>query len=253
MPSIYNRADIYDLLENGEHKKAYQKHWETMLQGKEIHSLLDVSIGSGSVTLPLCDMGIQLCGSDRSEEMLVKCKNKAKNFGYNIELKCSDFRNLSCWNGKKFDCVASTGNSLPHVENADVIIALEQMDSLIKTGGYMYLDTRNWEKILRGKNRFFTYDPVFIGENRMNLVQVWDYNLDDTMTFHLLYTFEKDNRIYQREEFEETYYPINKNMMVDKLKAMEYTDIEIQCFPSYFTMPEFERVEWYCIMARKTR
>lgn len=45
-------------------------------------------------------------------------------------------------------------------------------------------------------------------KNKVNLVQVWDYNLDNTMTFHLLYTFEKENQIYQKEEFEETYYPI---------------------------------------------
>ena len=47
---------------------------------------------------------------------------------------------------KQFDCVASTGNSLPHVNNDDVLTALEQMNSLVKKGGYLYLDTRNWEK-----------------------------------------------------------------------------------------------------------
>ena len=33
---------------------------------------------------------------------------------------------------KQFDCVASTGNSLPHVNNDDVLTALEQMNSLVK-------------------------------------------------------------------------------------------------------------------------
>lgn len=77
MSSIYDKADIYDLLENHEHLEAYKKHWETLLQGKNIHSFLDVSIGSGSVTLPLCEMDIQLYGSDLSEDMLEKCRSKA--------------------------------------------------------------------------------------------------------------------------------------------------------------------------------
>ena len=74
---------------------------------------------------------------------------------YEIELKCCDFRKLSCWEDKQFDCVASTGNSLPHVNNDDVLTALEQMNSLVKKGGYLYLDTRNWEKFSNEKKRFY--------------------------------------------------------------------------------------------------
>lgn len=251
MASIYQKADIYDLLEDREHIQTYKKHWETLLRGKDIHSVLDVSIGSGSVTLPLGEMGIELSGSDLSEDMIEKCGIKAQNAGYNMDLKCSDFRDLSCWEGKQFDCVASTGNSLPHVQNADVLKALEEMDSLVKANGYLYLDMRNWEKILHERNRFFLYNPVFVGEDRVNLVQVWDYHADNSMTFNLLYTFEKDNHIFQKETFEETYYPIKREMLIDKLKSLGYTEINIACFPACFSMPKFEKVDWYCIMAKK--
>ena len=61
--------------------------------------------------MPLCELGVQLAGSDLSEEMIRKCKEKASAAGYEIELKSCDFRKLSCWEGKQFDCVASTGNS----------------------------------------------------------------------------------------------------------------------------------------------
>jgi len=93
---------------------------ENIVTGKECSFFLDVSIGSGSVTLPLCELGVQLAGSDLSKEMIRKCKEKASTAGYEIELKCCDFRKLSCWEDKQFDCVASTGNSLPHVNNDDV-------------------------------------------------------------------------------------------------------------------------------------
>ena len=75
MSSIYDRTDIYDLLEDQTHWSAYKKHWKTLLQGKNVHSFLDVSIGSGSVTLPLCELGVQLAGSDLSEEMIRKCES----------------------------------------------------------------------------------------------------------------------------------------------------------------------------------
>ena len=55
MSSIYDRTDIYDLLEDQTHWSAYKTHWKTLLQ-ERYSFFLDVSIGSGSVTLPLCEL-----------------------------------------------------------------------------------------------------------------------------------------------------------------------------------------------------
>lgn len=251
MPSLYDRADIYDLFEDENRYNAYKKHWEAILENKDIHSMLDVSIGSGSVTLPIMDLGVKLSGSDLSETMLGNCQKKADSKQKKIELQCSDFRDLSCWKDRKFDCVASTGNSLGYVCNVDALRTLERMDLLVKNGGYLYFDTRNWDKILKEKNRFYLYNPMYHGENRVNVVQVWDYNGDGTITFNILYTFEKDNRIFQKEIFEECYHPIGKEMLISKLQEMGYVDIEIKCFPAYFEMVEFKRIDWYCVIARK--
>lgn len=252
MPSIYDRANIYDLLENQERWNMGRKHWETVLEGTKIRSLLDVSIGSGSVTLPLCELGVRVYGSDLSEDMLKRCREKAQAAGYDVELKCSDFRDLSCWQGVEVDCVASTGNSLPHVNNADVLVALEQMDAHVQPGGYLYLDTRNWDRILRERQRFYIYNPVFVDQDRINLVQVWDYPSDDSMTFNLLYTFERDNRIFQKEAFEETYYPISNRAIVEKLESLGYAEIRQMCYPAQAPMRPFEQIEWYCILAKKS-
>lgn len=60
MGSIYDRAEIYDLFEDEKRYQAYKKHWETSFEGKSIKSMLDVSIGSGSVTIPVMNQGIEL-------------------------------------------------------------------------------------------------------------------------------------------------------------------------------------------------
>lgn len=251
MISLYDRADIYDLLENEERFLAYKEHWKTIFQGKDIKTMLDVSIGSGSVTLPVMDLGVNLKGSDLSEEMLKNCTKKAKASGREIELKCSDFRDLSCFGDETFDLVASTGNSLGYVDNEDILKTLEQMDKHVKKGGYLYFDSRNWEKIKKQNQRFFFYNPVFVGEDRVNMVQLWDYNSDGTMTFNIAYTFERDNQIFQKELFREHYHPFSKELAVEKLKKLGYENIEILCFPAQFPMVEFERIEWYSVMAKK--
>ena len=249
MGSIYGRADIYDLLEDEYRYNVYRRHWETLLKNRQIETFLDVSIGSGNVTLPVTDLGVRLSGSDLSEAMLQKCQEKADAKKLNLELECCDFRAVAEHFSEKYDCVASTGNSLPYVSNEDVCKTLEQMDSLVTPGGYLYFDVRNWDKILRERQRFYLYNPFFDGDTRINLIQVWDYNEDASMTFHLLYTFERENRIFQKEEFEEHYIPVRRKILLDKLQKMGYK--EIMNFPVGILDISVDDTDWYCVMARK--
>lgn len=253
MTSLYDRADIYDLFDNENSFLAYQKHWAAILANKTIHSFLDVSIGSGSVTLPLAETRMKLYGSDLSKTMLTNCQKKAAKKGYTIDLRCCDFRELTQHFEQKFDCVASTGNSLPHVKNEDVLKTLEQMDALVEDGCYLYFDMRNWDKILCEKNRFYLYNPVFEGSTRINLIQVWDYHTDASITFHLLYTFEQNNQIFHKEKFDELYYPVKKALLLDKLKQLGYKNIETHFFPATSEKGNPDDADWYCIIAQKSK
>ncbi len=249
---LYDQADLYDLFENEERYNIYKRHWEIMFSGKNIHSLLDVSIGTGSVSLPLADLGIRLSGSDLSQAMLDGCRRKAARLEGGLELQRADFRDLSCWRGRRFDCVASTGNSLPHVDHEGVCRALEQMDSLVREGGFLYLDMRNWDQILKERNRFYLYNPLFRDGNRVNVVQVWDYEADGTMIFNILYTFERNDRIFRKEIFREHYFPISRRIVIEKLQEMGYSEIEVKGFPASIKVEDAELAEWHSIMARKT-
>ena len=252
MQQLYDSPDIYDINESKEYRDVVKRHWEKVLHNKKITSLLDVSIGTGGVTLPLAELGVHLSGSDLSEKMLAKCREKALNAGIEIELRVSDFRECGLtYSDKRFDCVASTGNSLPYVSNSDIVETLEQMDSLVQSGGYLYIDTRNRDKILREKPRFYLYNPRFDSDTRVNMLQVWDYNNDGTMTFNLLYTFEENAKIFRKEQFEEHYFPASQKLFIDALSELGYKDIEIMPYPSIFETKEPEQYDWYCIIAQK--
>ncbi|MCD7817632.1 MAG: class I SAM-dependent methyltransferase [Lachnospiraceae bacterium] len=253
MGKLYERADIYDLIESKERFEANKKHWAALLEKRDIKSVFDVSIGTGSSSLPLLELGVQLSGSDLSQDMLDKCREKSVNMRKEIKLTQCDFRELSSKITGQFDCVASTGNSLPYVTNGEVLQVLEQMDKLIRPGGYLYFDIRNWDKILREHQRFYLYNPIFFNENRVNLIQVWDYENDGSMIFNLIFTFEQDNKIVQKEHFAEHYYPILKNMLLKKLKEMQYADIQVLCYPAYATEINIDDVDWYTVIAQKAR
>ena len=251
MGKLYERDDIYDLLESPKRDAITRKHYETVFSGKSIRTLLDVSIGTGSMTLPIADLGIAISGSDLSQNMLDRCRKKCETRKIPANLVCSDFRTVSEKFDEQFDCVASTGNSLGYVSNEDVLKTLEQVDALVKPGGYLYLDLRNWDMILEKKPRYYLYNPSFIGENRVNLMQFWDYLPDGTVDFNLLYTFEQNNRIIQTEHFVEHYIPIPRKLIVDKLRAMGYQDPETMLMPAHFGSFDPVTSEWYCIIARK--
>ena len=251
MEQLYDRADIYDLIDSEERTKVLREDWRQFLADRRIQTLLDVSVGTGSMTLPLQELGIEIFGSDLSEAMLARCRAKAEAKQKPVVLQQSDFRDLSCWKGQQFDCVASTGNALGYVSQADILVTLKQMDSLVKPGGYICFDSRNWEKIQREKQRFYLYNPFFRDGNRINLVQVWDHNPDGSITFNLLYTFERDNRIFQKEIFEEHYHPFPRKLIDDALAGLGYHSIELRPVPSNIPETEFSKMDWYRVIAQK--
>ena len=253
MPSLYERADIYDIIESSSRDEIIRKDWAAFLGDRKIHSMLDISIGTGTMTLPLWDLEISLFGSDLSQSMLSRCQIKAENKHIPVELKCCDFRDLSCWADHLFDCVVSTGNSLAYVPNVDVLHTLEQMDRHVKPGGYLCFDSRNWEKIQREKQRFYVFNPFYKDGIRVNYLQVWDHNGDGTITFNLLYCFEKNDRIFKKEIFEEHYFPFSKDMAETKMIEMGYDDIELKPLPCMIEETYFDRIDWYRIIGRKTK
>ena len=251
MSKLYDRADIYDLIDSDQRTETIRRDWKEFLDKRDIRTMLDVSIGTGSMTLPLQELGIEISGSDLSEAMLARCEIKASAKEKPAELKCCDFRDLSCWAGRAFDCVVSTGNALGYVSNTDVVLTLEKMDSLVKPGGFLCFDSRNWEMIQREKQRFYFYRPFFRDGNRIDLVQVWDHNTDGSITFNLIYSFEKDGCVFQREIFEEHYHPFGIDLALDKMKEMGYGNIVIKPVPCFMEEKDFSKADWYRVIGEK--
>lgn len=254
MASVYDRTDIYDLFDSPKKDAQTLSHWQTVFDGRPIRSALDVSIGTGSLTLPLGQLGVSLYGSDLSDSMLARCRKKADERGIAIDLRQSDFRDLTSHFDRSFDCVMSTGNSLAYVTNNEITGVLEQMDALVEPGGCLYFDLRNWDRIVGQKKRFYCYNPAFLPNgDRVNLMQVWDHLSDGSIVFNLVYTFERDNKIFQKERFEEHYHPVTQKLLLDKLTQLGYQDIQVKAFPVQFGAFDIENTEWYCVLAHKAK
>ena len=248
--SLYDRAEIYDLRFNQRGWDIFREHYENIFAGTGVKTLLDCSIGSGNLTLELAELGYQVTGSDLSEVMLSKCREKAEKRGLKVELFPSDFREIDKTAPGKYDCVMSTGNSLPYVSNEDVVRTLAAMDRLVTPGGYLYLDTRNWDNILAEKQQYYFYRPMFHGDLRVDTIQFWEHHGDGTITFHIVFTLEREGKVVQREVFQEFYHPIKRSVIENALEEMGYQIERFGPHPIQAPVPA-EEAEWYCILAKK--
>ena len=251
MADLYDFPDIYDERFTDRANQAYKSHYEKMLAGKDIRTVLDCSFGTGNLTFPLAELGYEVSGSDISGSMLEKAREKAAAKGFQIPLTQCAFRELSQHFSTQFDCVMSTGSAFGHVSNEDVARTIREMDKLVRFGGYLYYDSRNWEMELKNKNRF-KWTPPFFGEDglRINCVQDWDYHPDGTISINILHGYERDGKIFDSNNFTEHLTPFSIGLACETLKELGYGEPVIKPCP-WFNDKPLEETGWYCLMAQK--
>lgn len=166
--------------------------------------------------------------------MLEKAAEKAKLKGFCVDLTCCDFRELTQHFHQNFSCIMSTGNALAHVDNQGVVKTLHEMDKLVKPGGYLYLDSRNWNAVIKKRDRFLFASPFIRADGvRVNYVQMWDYHTDDTITINILHAYELEGKIICQETFEEHLTPFSIDLVISTLNKLGYEDLLIKPLP-YF-------------------
>lgn len=253
MADLYEFPLTYDERFTEAANEAYKKHYEKMFAGKGIHSILDCSFGTGCLTFCLTELGYEVSGSDLSASMLQRGAEKAAEKGLAVKLVQCDFRELSQHFTDTYDCVMSTGSAFAHVYLEDIKKTLKEMDCLVKEGGYLYFDSRNWEQELQDRRRFKWGNPFEREDGvRIHYVQDWEYEDDGSITIHISNGYEKNGRIIESADFEEHLHPFALAPLQAVLEELGYTEIMVKPFPWFSDVP-FEEMDWYCVLAKKKR
>ncbi len=138
--------------------------------------LHDASCGNGVQAVALRARGYDISASDISEEMLQLTRKYAKN----KQVALSTFR--SAWDElaqkvtEKFDVVLCVGNSISHTRSySERVATLRQFYEILKEGGTLLLDTRNWDLLTENslkynilKKRDYegkSYVPIYLWDN----------------------------------------------------------------------------------------
>jgi len=90
--------------------------------GRMVHPVLELACGTGRLTIPVAQSGVEIVGLDLSPSMLARARTKAGDAGVAIELVEGDCRSFDL--GRKFGLIFMAFNSMQHLHDYASLAAL---------------------------------------------------------------------------------------------------------------------------------
>lgn len=263
--NLYKTPALFNQNMSKEQQDKFQEFYKEVFKEYDITKIHDCSIGAGGTTLPLSRLGYKVSGSDLSKTLLNKAKENFKSEGYDIELFESDFRNLENDLNGTYDCIISTGNSLPHVNNSDVEVFVKSVHNKLNENGLLYIDIRNWDKLLSDKPIFSARDPfVMTKQQHTSLYLIHNWHDDNSVDFMFVTSTDKCGK-HESDVIinAPTYYPLeyktyekilNENgFMIRKCFDADYlwSSFHKNVEKTGDFEKDFDLISWYGILAQK--
>jgi SAM-dependent methyltransferase len=146
-------ADRYDLFASWDKRIRRERRFlKYILDMNEANTVLDCFCGTGFHVAMLSEMGYEVEGIDISPDMVRKARDNLKSKGLDERVRLGDVKALDT--EKKYDCVLSMGNSLPHEFGGNVSLALRRMYEALNPGGTCIIHMENFDRLYEDRDRF---------------------------------------------------------------------------------------------------
>jgi ubiquinone/menaquinone biosynthesis C-methylase UbiE len=209
MASYEMFAEFYDsLTDNVEYKKRAE-YIVNILQKKHNHPLgltLDLACGTGTLTILLKEMGVDIYGIDGSQDMLSVALQKSAEKNLNILFLCQKMQSLDLYG--TIDTCLCTLDSLNHITDYETFKkAIYMVSFFMNKGGYFLFDLNTpykHKRVLADNTFVYETDEVFcVWQNSLNDNNIVDIDLD---------FFINDKNVYRRfsESFSERAYSMEQ-------------------------------------------
>lgn len=232
---MYNKfADTYDLFVNWEERLQFEIPFieEILMEHSKktkISKIVDVACGTGMHAIALAKLGYEVFGTDIVPEMVLKARNNVKAAGVNVEISAVGFGHLSKFlTSKKPDALLCLGNSLPHVlSQTELSYTIKDFYETIKPGGLALIQNRNFDFILKSKNRWM--DPqVHISEPLEWLFQrFYDFEESGLIRFNILTLKRRKGEEWQSELSSTFLFPFTKDLILREFKNAGFINIKL--------------------------
>lgn len=222
-------AGGYDQMVNWAGRLQVEGEWlRQQLAGAQ--RVLDAGCGSGGHAIAFARWGHQVVGTDLSREMIARAREAARAAGLDITFHEVGFGEIARLTGSDFDAVTCLGNSLPHLLSREALAAaLRDFAALLRPGGILILQNRNYDKAWRERQRWLalnSYQESQQSDRREVLFfRMVDFHDESRMlTFHVI-IFTKEAGIWRYRVISTPQRPIFHDELVGLLTEADFTGI----------------------------
>jgi SAM-dependent methyltransferase len=191
--------------------------------------ILDAACGTGVNAAALARRGYCVWASDGSSAMTTVAAARFRSEQLEIPLAHCTWGDLPAVVGERFDVVLCVGNSLVHAAGRDAMIeALTGLREMVRPGGHVVVDSRNWEKLHVERRIVQLADSAVTRHGRRCIVlYAWEIpdRLDQEHVAHIVLIFEDGSRIRPRE-YRIGFYPVTLGELRERFEAAGLREVD---------------------------
>ena len=130
-----------------------------------VKKVFDASVGDGCDSIYLLKQGFDVTSNDLDEMFIAKALENAKAENVRLKITRLDWRKLDTELAQEsFDAVILLGNSLTYLfDEKDQLETLRQFKRLLRSGGVLVVDERNYQYILDNREKILQGDFQYSG------------------------------------------------------------------------------------------
>ena len=202
-------ASVYDRLMQDVPYAAWAAYYAKLMGQAGIPKdgmVCECACGSGSLTIPLQEMGYRMTGIDLSREMLDIAAKKARKAGCSIPFVCQDMRELQLH--RRVHAILATCDGVNYLlHDEDAAAFFSRAFQSLRPGGGLFFDVSTPYKL---KNDL---GNQLLCEDAEDITYVWQNSFSpksETVSMHLCFFVRQENGMYIRldEEQQQRAYDI---------------------------------------------
>jgi len=216
---------FYDVLYSGYNMKDFENdfinEYKDLLNNLDENArVLDSSCGNGIQATALKRYGINVIGTDISEEMINLTQQYAESNDLFFPTKQLSWAEIPDNFGEDFDIVFCYGNSICHsIDKKDMLNNIRSLYRVTKNGGRIVIDTRNWDKVIKENIRFNTSGVKKHIDKTYVYTYIWNLNgFDERSNVEIVFidiTNEEDTKCIP---FRLDFTPFKHDEFISRLK-----------------------------------
>jgi len=191
-----------------------------------VKSILDIGCGTGEHAIYFSGKGYKVVGIDPDAGMIDIARRKLTKCVNEPQFLIAGFEQIHELTGNIFDCVLCVGNTLPYVGNeTKLLMALKNIRNLIRSDGILITQSRNFDLMKKGENRFLPISSFKNNNDEIILMRFYDV-FKERAVLNLVEIRNVDGSWEYTLHFS-TQFPVFKKEIIDSLTSTGYEKIEL--------------------------